>query len=174
MTKALFIGKFQPFHKGHLEAVKYILSRHDFLTIIIGSSQQSGTRENPFSYETRRQMIEQSLSSESITNYEIIPLRDTGSDDTWLESLLSKRGDFQLVYTNNPHVQQIFESAGYKVGNQPLFNREEYEGTKIREKIRNNGHWQGMVPQPASEIINSAKPQSLKRKKHRRCHVQNE
>jgi len=38
MTKrGLFVGRFQPFHKGHLRAVKDILGKVDELVIVVGS-----------------------------------------------------------------------------------------------------------------------------------------
>ena len=38
---ALFIGRFQPFHKGHLAAIKWILKKEGKIFIVIGSNQQS-------------------------------------------------------------------------------------------------------------------------------------
>ena len=171
MTKALFIGKFQPFHKGHLAAIKHILTKHDFLTIIVGSSQEHDTEENPFSFETRHEMIQQSLFAEAVTNYEILPIPDCGSNDLWLESILDKRQDFQKVYTNNSRVQGIFQNAGYIVEHQPLFNRDQFEGTEIRKKIRNGEPWRHLVPPVLVPIIKRITiPKNIKRRKHRRCY----
>ena len=42
MTKrGLFVGRFQPFHLGHLDMVKYALTEVDELIIVIGSAQDS-------------------------------------------------------------------------------------------------------------------------------------
>ncbi|MEM1589096.1 MAG: adenylyltransferase/cytidyltransferase family protein, partial [Candidatus Bathyarchaeia archaeon] len=49
MTKrGLFVGRFQPFHKGHLQAVKEILDEVDELVIVVGSAQYSHRIDNPF------------------------------------------------------------------------------------------------------------------------------
>ncbi len=45
---ALLIGRFQPFHNGHLEVVKTISKKCDRMIIGIGSAQLSHTFENPF------------------------------------------------------------------------------------------------------------------------------
>ncbi|HDH28034.1 MAG TPA: nicotinamide-nucleotide adenylyltransferase, partial [Euryarchaeota archaeon] len=51
--RALLIGRFQPFHKGHLAVIKKILSEADELIIVVGSSQHRGAVENPFSADER-------------------------------------------------------------------------------------------------------------------------
>ncbi len=37
--RGIFVGRFQPVHKGHMEVIKGILQDVDELVIIIGSSQ---------------------------------------------------------------------------------------------------------------------------------------
>ena len=49
---ALFIGRFQPFHSGHVDAIKQISEKE--IIIGIGSSQYSGTDDNPYSFEERK------------------------------------------------------------------------------------------------------------------------
>ncbi|MEM3596417.1 MAG: adenylyltransferase/cytidyltransferase family protein, partial [Candidatus Bathyarchaeia archaeon] len=56
----LYVGRFQPFHLGHLEVVRSILNRADELIIAIGSSQYSHTRRNPFTAGERVTMIRES------------------------------------------------------------------------------------------------------------------
>ena len=55
------IGRFQPFHLGHLEAVNFALSKVDQLYIGIGSSNKSNELRNPFTADERNQMIKSSL-----------------------------------------------------------------------------------------------------------------
>ena len=57
----LLIGRFQPFHLGHLDAVMFGLSRTENLFIGIGSSNKSNEKKNPFSSEERREMIVSSI-----------------------------------------------------------------------------------------------------------------
>jgi len=51
MKTGLIIGRFQPFHNGHLYAIKNALKKVDELVIAIGSSQYVNTEDNPFSFE---------------------------------------------------------------------------------------------------------------------------
>ena len=57
MTIALLVGRFQPFHFGHLNAVQNILKSYDALIIIIGSANKSCELKNPFSVKERMSMI---------------------------------------------------------------------------------------------------------------------
>ena len=57
----LYIGRFQPFHKGHLSVVLEALDHCDKLIIAIGSAQESGTDKNPFAFELRKELIRHSL-----------------------------------------------------------------------------------------------------------------
>ena len=59
----LLIGRFQPFHLGHLDAVLFGLSRTENLFVGIGSSNKSNERKNPFSAEERTEMIISSIES---------------------------------------------------------------------------------------------------------------
>ncbi|TMI56005.1 nicotinamide-nucleotide adenylyltransferase, partial [Candidatus Bathyarchaeota archaeon] len=43
MTTGLYVGRFQPFHLGHLEAVRHILSKVDELVVVVGSAHDSHT-----------------------------------------------------------------------------------------------------------------------------------
>ncbi|MEM2571402.1 MAG: adenylyltransferase/cytidyltransferase family protein, partial [Thermoproteota archaeon] len=47
MRRALFIGRFQPFHKGHLYSVKHILKEFDEVVVTIAAAQYSYTIDNP-------------------------------------------------------------------------------------------------------------------------------
>ena len=51
------IGRFQPFHLGHLEAIKFALSKVEHLHVGIGSSNKSHQERNPFTADERKEMI---------------------------------------------------------------------------------------------------------------------
>ena len=80
MPTALFIGRFQPFHNAHLEDIKNILKEADEIIIGIGSSQESNTKENPFSYEERKEMIEETLKADSIPNFKVIEVQNKADE----------------------------------------------------------------------------------------------
>ena len=88
----LYIGRFQPFHKGHKSIVEAALKQCDRLIIGIGSSQETRTKRNPFSYEEREQMILRSFFAEELYSRIIIipiPDRTEYSDDaSWGQYVL--------------------------------------------------------------------------------------
>src|SRR3989339_862193 len=109
---ALFIGRFQPFHSGHLDAIKQISEEE--IIVGIGSSQYSKTEENPYSFEERKKMIKKSLAGLNI-NYRIIAIPDIHDAKNWVAHVKKIVGKFDVVYTGNNFVKQLFEEKKYKV-----------------------------------------------------------
>lgn len=145
---ALFIGRFQPFHNGHLFSLQKSLEIAEKVIVGIGSSQESRTASNPWSFEERKKMIE--VVSKEV---EIVSLPDTPSDDVWLKEVKQRVSDFEVVVSNNEWVLSIMKEAGYPVFESGLYNRDELEGVKIRELMRNGGKWESRVPvEVASQI----------------------
>ena len=58
--KALYIGRFQPFHNVHLKILQKFTKKYDEIIIGIGSAQYSNTLDNPFTLEERKLMIRKS------------------------------------------------------------------------------------------------------------------
>jgi nicotinamide-nucleotide adenylyltransferase len=88
----LYVGRFQPFHNGHKSVVKEALKHCDRLIIAVGSSQESRTKKNPFTFEERRELIWRSLKGLN-DRVLIIPLPDRefyGDDCTWGQYVLEQ------------------------------------------------------------------------------------
>ena len=62
----VFIGRFQPFHNGHLEVIRTALSKAKKVLVLVGSSNQPRTPKNPFTFEERRNMIYRSVGDEFV------------------------------------------------------------------------------------------------------------
>ena len=70
MKTGFYTGRFQPFHIGHLSAIKQALDTVDFLYIGIGSSQYSHEKYHPFTIDERVEMIQKALEEKkSPTNF---------------------------------------------------------------------------------------------------------
>lgn len=151
----LFIGRFQPFHLGHLEAVKYILGKVDRIIIVVGSSQFCYTYENPFTAGERISMIEEALRDEGIPceKYMIIPVPDIQSHKTWTAHVLTLVPEFHIIFSNNPSVLLPFRDLGFKVEEVPLINRSEYCATEVRRRIAKNENWEELVPPAVARFI---------------------
>lgn len=151
--KALFIGRFQPFHKGHLKVIKKILEDFDEVIIGIGSSQYSDTFDNPFSGEERKKMIEESLNKEGIKNYEIFMIPDVHNPPNWVDHVLSIVPDFDSVVSNNEFTQKLFKKKGFNTKKTELFDKTIYSGKKIRNLIADGKKWEEFVPKSVSSMI---------------------
>ncbi|HIQ38838.1 MAG TPA: nicotinamide-nucleotide adenylyltransferase, partial [Methanothermococcus okinawensis] len=55
--RGFLIGRWQPFHKGHLSIIEEISKEVDELIIGIGSAQKSHTLNDPFTAGERIMMI---------------------------------------------------------------------------------------------------------------------
>jgi nicotinamide-nucleotide adenylyltransferase len=152
-VSALLIGRFQPFHIGHLEVIKTISRQCDRLIVGIGSAQLSHTFENPFTAGERHLMINRALHDEGLDNYFLVPMVDINRYAVWVAHVQSLVPPFQDVYTNNPLTRRLFEEAGYNVRSAPLFNREVYSGSEIRKRIISGKEWEHLVPKGVAETI---------------------
>ncbi|MFQ5891675.1 MAG: nicotinamide-nucleotide adenylyltransferase [Candidatus Methanofastidiosia archaeon] len=153
--RALYIGRFQPFHLGHLQIVKEILGNCKELIIAIGSAQISHTFENPFTAGERFLMIKKALENEGIdlSRVHILPIYDTKRHSIWVEHLKSLTPEFDVVYSNEPLTTRLFKEANYKVRTTELIKRESYSGENIRKYILSGKNWKEFVPKGVAEVI---------------------
>ena len=154
MSTALFVGRFQPFHNGHLAMIKKILKNNSQIIIVIGSSKKQGEWENPFSASLRRRFIEFSLKEEFIVNYELYEVPDINDNERWVAHLLSIIDQpIDIVYTGTELVRELFEKANYRV-NWISERIDDIEATKIRLNIVHRKPWQHLVPESVITILN--------------------
>lgn len=153
IMKALFIGRFQPFHNGHLKVVQKISKEYDEIIIGIGSSQYSDTIDNPFTAEERQEMINQTLKKVGIKNYKIILIPDIHNPPKWVDHVLKIFKDFDVVISNSELTNYLFSDKGFKVIKTPLYDKDKFSGKEIRKRIRENKQWDNLVPKEISIII---------------------
>ena len=150
---ALYIGRFQPFHYGHLQVLKHVAKTYDEIIIGIGSSQYHDSSENPFSAEERKTMVEQSLDAEGIKNFRVVLIPDIHNPPMWVDHVLSIVSDFDVVLSNNDFTKELFSEKGYRVEKTPVFKRTHYSGAEIRRRMNQGENWESLVPQPVVKII---------------------
>lgn len=152
--RALTIGRYQPFHKGHLNVIEEISNEVDELIIAIGSAQLSHEVNDPFTAGERIEMIKKSLAENGIDDiYYIIPIEDIERNSIWVSHLDSMTPPFDVVYSNNALVSRLCKERGFEVRHSPLFKREKYSGTEIRRRILENEEWRSLVPNGTEEVI---------------------
>lgn len=155
--RGLLIGRFQPFHLGHLKVVQHLRSARPKETLIlgIGSAEASFTAENPFTAGERAEMISRALTAAGIDGWMTQPVADVHRHALWVAHVTELVPTFERVYTNNPLTRLLFERAGFAVDSPPLFDREKFEGAQIRRALRSGGDWAGLVPPAVGEFLRS-------------------
>jgi nicotinamide-nucleotide adenylyltransferase len=153
MKRALLIGRYQPFHKGHLKAIQEISSEGYRLVIAVGSAQISHTVDNPFTAGERHLMIAEALETEGVRNFEIIPIMDINRYAIWVSHVESLVPPIDVVFSNNPLTKRLFSEKGYAVKAQKLYDRDKYSGTEVRRRILAGENWQELVPDVVVKII---------------------
>jgi len=151
--KALFIGRFQPFHLGHLLLLERLSKQYDEIIIGIGSSQYQNTYDNPFSEVERKQMITHSLDAVGIRKYRIVTIPDIHDPPRWVNHVCSIVSDFDVIIANNPFTRKLFSEKGYLVKGTAFFNRKLYSGKEIRRRIIQDEPWDELVPEVVFKII---------------------
>ncbi|MFQ5837549.1 MAG: nicotinamide-nucleotide adenylyltransferase [Thermoplasmata archaeon] len=152
-TRALFIGRFQPFHRGHLYMLRQILEDFGEVFLGIGSSQFSHTLQNPFTSAERYEMIQRTLEDEGLEGCRIVPIPDVGAHSQWVSHVLSLVPPFEAVFSHDPLTRQLFQEAGITVLEKPLLDRGTFSGTEIRRRILEGGNWKELVPPPVADFI---------------------
>ena len=149
----LLIGRFQPFHLGHLDAVLFGLSRIENLFICIGSSNKSNERRNPFSAEERREMIVSSIEPSMIARLKIFDIPDVGDHEKWTFEIDKIVPKYDVIFTNDEFTKTLFEKREMNVVPVVLKDREKFSGTNIRELIADDKNWQDLVPQGTRNVL---------------------
>jgi len=155
VKRGLYVGRFQPFHLGHLSAVKSILKDAEELVIVIGSAQYSHTAANPFTAGERLMMIRLALEESGLDSSRIwiVPVPDVHLHMLWVAALEGYTPKFEIVYSNEPLTQRLFTEAGYKVKAIRFFERKIYSSTDIRAKMIKNENWKKLVPKSVATFI---------------------
>jgi nicotinamide-nucleotide adenylyltransferase len=150
--RGFYIGRFQPYHNGHHEMVKTIAEEVDELVLGIGSAGDSHTRHDPFTAGERIMMITKSLSEFDLVTY-AVSIEDLNRNSVWVSHVESMSPNFDVAYSNNPLVIQLFDEAGVEVRQSPMFDREVLEGTEVRERMIDGGDWKSLVPDAVVEVV---------------------
>jgi nicotinamide-nucleotide adenylyltransferase len=155
VKRGLFVGRFQPFHIGHVEVVKRLLKSVDELIIVVGSSQLSHELDNPFTAGERVTIIRSALDEEGVDpkDYYLIPVPDVMAHATWVNQVIALTPSFNIVYSNEPLTRRLFKEAGFKVENVPFYHRETYSATEVRRRMLNDGGWEELLPKSVVEYI---------------------
>lgn len=155
----LMIGRFQPFHLGHLDALQFALSKVEKLWIGLGSSNKPPTKNNPFSAEERKEMILSSIDDSIKEKISIYFIPDLDNHMKWIEKIDTIVPKFDIVFSNDELTKHLYSKRDVQVLSIPFLKRDVLSGTNIRDLIISDQNWSDLVPDGTKNFLlkNNAK-----------------
>ena len=147
------IGRFQPFHLGHVKAVNFALSKVEQLYIGIGSSNKSHQLRNPFTAQERKLMITSSLDHETLKKISIFDIPDLNDHSKWVNSIDEIIPNYDIVFSNDDFTHSLYEMKNKKITSVVLKSRDDLSGTNIRKLIENDENWYNLVPDGTKTVL---------------------
>ncbi len=161
----LFIGRFQPFHLGHLDAVNQALKKTDMLYIAIGSTKNNYRPGNPFTVGERIEMIKTAMDEAKISpqKYLIVPVPNINNYELWPHHVEQYLPPFEKIFTSSDIVEMLFNNAN-KNRKKPydiikIQKRIDVCSTDVRNAILKNKKWERMVPNSTAKLLKTWKTQ---------------
>ena len=156
VKRALFVGRFQPFHHGHYYAIKKLLKKYKELVVVIGSAEDQDTPENPFTCGERIEMMRSCFGKGDLAKLVIVPVPDINDNRIWVDHVFAHIPPITEVYSNNALVKMLFSKHGYLVKSIDFFDRGPKEGATIRKMMSDSdASWKKHVPKNVSEYLDS-------------------
>lgn len=139
----ILVGRFQTLHSGHADMIHRAIELCDKVGIFVGSSNESGTSKNPFSYETREDILK-TVFGEKIYVY---PLPDigVGNNSTWgdyvLKNVIDRFGEMPDLLISGKEARRIswFDSVeGASIAELYIPKTIDISATEMRDFLINN------------------------------------
>jgi nicotinamide-nucleotide adenylyltransferase len=159
MKRAIYLGRFQMFHLGHLDVLDHIDREPDVgeLVIVIGSTQYDWRKKspewpwanNPFTYEERREMISRSVNVRK--PWSIVGVPDTHEHESWFAGLCSGVGEFARLYSSDQRERAFFEAHGKEARNFP--RKYAFHAGSIRRRAADGVDVAELVPEGTRAVL---------------------
>lgn len=166
-------GRMQHIHIGHQHLIDMLLMTCDRALIMLGSSQESRTKRNPFTYDERKELLQMIYSKECANGRMIIkPLPDMSENPeaaenvnaTWgryvfshVMSAMDKNPDV-MIYGNDEARSKWFDKADIKDMMEIIVPRSRINisATEIRQYlVKNDEHtWRKFTPYQIHDEFN--------------------
>ncbi len=150
---AVFIGRFQPFHSGHLAVIKEGLAQASHLIVLIGSAHQPRSPRNPWTHEERESFIRACFSDSEGKRLTCLPLMDVPyNDELWVRNVQSSVAGIVTALHSIPHQPATIALIGHhkdhtgfylnlfpQWGSLAVENYREISATPLREGLFTDG-----------------------------------
>ena len=149
----LLIGRFQPFHLGHLAALQFAIPKVDKLWLGLGSSNKPIEKNNPFSIEERKKMILSSIDDSIQNKISIFPIPDLDNHVRWIQNIDTIVPDYEIIFSNDPMTEHLYSKRNVQVFAIPFLKRDQLSGTRLRDLIKSDQKWNDLVPEGTKLIL---------------------
>lgn len=156
VSRGMFFGRFQPFHKGHLEVARMILEEHDELVFLIGMATESHTHRNPFTAGERIEMIRRGMRDAGVGLERVITatLHTMEIHVSSAHMALNMVPPVDAVYVGNRIMARVFRELGVKVVMPQPVKRGVYNASYIRSLMaRGDPRWRELVSPSVAEYL---------------------
>ena len=179
----VFIGRFQPFHKGHLSVINEGLKQADQMIILCGSAHQPRSVRNPWSFDERESMIRAAVSEDVQRKLHVAPLMDiVYNDESWVRNVQSTVNGLVTAHHGVPHKQARIGLIGHSKDQSSYYlnlfpqwgavnvsNFENVSSTPIREIIFNGAEKDNCIDKRVKSLL----PDSLHQQLNVFCNTEN-
>lgn len=168
----VFIGRFQPFHQGHLAVLRQALAETRHLLILVGSAHRPRSTRDPFSADERALMIRACFAdaeaAQDLERITIAPLDDVMYNDTvWIRNVQRAVSDCaQAIYPEREEAELCIGLVGHGKdrtsyylrmfptwGSVDVANHEGISATEVRGLYFTQPFESGHVPAAADAIL---------------------
>jgi nicotinamide-nucleotide adenylyltransferase len=170
MTRAargMIHGRFQPFHRGHLEYLRGAATRCDELYVGITNPDPSRIRpepsdrarhlpeSNPWSYAERLLMVKSAAADLGLdlARVHVIPF-PVNEPELWPAYVPDGVTQYLRLFSDWGGTKlDRLRDAGYEVIVLDEGTEKEISGAEVREALREGGDWESLVPPGVARVI---------------------
>lgn len=161
MRRAVYIGRFQVFHLGHLDVLHHMAAAPDVdhICLVVGSTQYDHTHKspvatwshNPFTLAERTEMIERSIDGRLRVPWSLHPIPDFHDWVAWHAHIVAELPPFHVLYSADRDEHVFFSIRGTECRRFP--RQRDFHAGSIREALADGGAWRHAVPEGAAVVL---------------------
>lgn len=160
----LYLGRFQPFHLGHMQVIDAIINhfnQYPIIAVIRGSKSVLDKEKNPFDFETQKSLIHKIFPSIEVGEFPngYLPdiLKHLNEHDIYITNIVvgsDRATDYDRQLKVIPYEVKIFPIERFK--NE---NMENISGSKVRECLKNDDYltYKTLMPEETFEAFERLK-----------------
>lgn len=149
--RAAFLGRFQPFHRGHHRVVSEYEAEYD-LVVALGSPGKSRTPENPLTASERERLLDACHPDVPVVRVADEDRGEAGYP-VWTKRLVRSTNADAVISQNDLVKRLVREHTSARVVEQDLHAPERFSGTEIRRRIRAGEQWRDLVPDCCVSLV---------------------